>query len=467
MAAGQLIKNTIKGWIKMGKINVERLKNLVENGDVETVIVAGVDMQGKLFGKRIPARYFLEINNDGVNTCALNYSWDINLEFVDVDFCNWNTGMHDIRLVPDLSTLRLYPWSSKTAFVLTYSYNKDGSEVTVSPRNMLKKQLKKLEEMGMSAYAASEFEFYVFKETSDTVKEKNYYDLKPLSNYPIDYSLYRLTVDDWFLGKLTRYLEGAGVPVETLKGEWGNGQIELNIRYAEALEMADRSAIYKTGVKEIAALNELLVTFMAKYSSEANGSSGHTHISLWDLDGKKNLFFDPDSQYQLSEIGRYFLGGMLELAPEMMLFYAPYINSYKRLSSTEGSPNTQSWGLDNRSTSFRLDGKEKACRIENRIPGADVNHYLVLTAMLASGMYGIKNKIDIPEYVNGDAKAQPLPKLPNSLMEAVQLFEKSNVAKEFFGKDVVNHYLTMAKFEINEYLSDVTDWERRKYLEFI
>lgn len=452
----------------MGKMKLENLIELVDNGQIETVIIAGVDMQGRLFGKRVPAKQFLDFADSGIHTCALNYSWDISLEFVDIDFCNWNTGMHDIRIEPDLSTLRLYPWSPKTALVLTYSYNKDGSEVTISPRNLLRKQIEKLNDMGMKAFAASEYEFYVYKESSESAKEKDYKNLVPLSSYPIDYSLYRLTLDDWFLSKITSYLEEAGIEIESLKGEWGNGQIELNVKYSEILEMADRSAIYKTGVKEIAALNDLMVTFMAKPSSDTNGSSGHTHISLWDKEGKENLFYDSSKEYKLTETGRYFLGGMIALAPEMMLFYAPYINSYKRLTSTEGAPNTQSWGLDNRSTSFRLDGDGKSCRIENRIPGADVNHYLVFSAMLASGMHGIKNKIDIPEHVTGNASIQEnLNRLPKNLMEAVEKFENSDVAKEFFGEDVVKHYLTMAKYEITEFLNYVTDWEKKKYFEFI
>src|SRR5690625_191732 len=305
-----------KRGLIMGKLNIDEFKELVNNGELEQVIVAGVDMQGRLFGKRVPTSHFLTIMDSGVNTAALNYTWDISLEFVDVDLCNWDTGIQDMHLDLDLDTLRTYPWSEKTAIVHTNSYNKDGSKVTVSPRNMLKKQLSRLEEMGMTAKAASEFEFYIFKETSETANQKKFDDLKPLFNYPIDYSLYRLTVDNWFLGKVTNYLEDAGIPVESIKGEWGNGQVELNIKYAEALEMADRTAIYKTGVKEIAALNDLMVTFMAKYSNDDNGSSGHTHFSLWDAEGKKNLMYDDEAQSKFSETGRYFLGGMLKLEPE-------------------------------------------------------------------------------------------------------------------------------------------------------
>ncbi|WP_103109900.1 glutamine synthetase family protein [Brevibacillus reuszeri] len=452
----------------MTRLDMNRLKELEAQGEIDTIIIAGVDMQGKLFGKRVPASYFIEDAKDGIHTCALNLAWDVSLNFGGFKFCNWDTGVHDMKTVPDLSTLRPYPWQSKTAFVLADLQNKDGSDVSIAPRNMLKRQINKAREQGFMAKAASEIEFYVFRETSSSVREKNYNNLTPLFEYPIDYSLYRLTVDDWFLSQLTRNLEAVGVPIEALKGEWGNGQIELNVRYAEVLEMADRTAIYKNGIKEIAALNNLMATFMAKQDANDSGSSGHTHISLWDTEEKNNIFYDPSMEYGLSQLGRYFLGGMLELAPEMMLMYAPYVNSYKRLSSFgSGAPNTVSWGIDNRSTSFRYDGKGKSSRFENRIPGADANHYLVLTAMMASGMYGIENKIDIPQPVSGNAADQPVPRLPTNLFDAIRLFEKSERVKELLGKDVFDHYLQAAQNELQDFLTAVTDWERKKYFEFI
>ncbi len=453
----------------MAHLEFRTLQDLVATGDIDTIVIAGVDMQGRLFGKRVPARYFLKGAKDGIHTCAINFIWDVSLNFADnYEFCNWGTGLHDIRLVPDLSTLRLYPWNEKTAFVLCDIYNKNGTEVDIAPRNMLKKQVEKAKSMGFMAFAASECEFYLFRETSDSVREKNFMNLKPLFGYPIDYSLYRLTVDDWILSQLTRNLEAVGVPVESLKGEWGNGQIELNIEYAEALEMGDRSAIYKNSIKEIAALNNLMATFMAKQDQNDSGSSGHTHISLWDADGKNNVFYDPESEYGLSQTGRYFLGGMMALAPEMMLFYAHYINSYKRLANTAGAPTTLTWGIDNRSTTFRYDGKGKSSRIENRIPGADANHYLVLTAILASGMYGIENKIDIAAPTMANAYTAPdVKRLPKNLVEAVDLLDKSEIVRELLGDKVVEHYLTAARNEIDDYFTTVTEWDRRKYFEFI
>ncbi|WP_080836509.1 glutamine synthetase family protein [Cohnella massiliensis] len=452
----------------MSRLDLAQLARMAEGGEIRSVVIAAVDMQGKLFGKRVPVSYFLEEAKDGIHTCALNFAWDVSLNFGAFDYCNWDTGVHDIKTVPDLKTLRPYPWSPKTAFVLSDTYEKDGSEVAVAPRNMLKKQISEAASMGIKAFAASEIEFYVFKETSETVRAKNFTDLKPLFEYPIDYSIYRLTVDHGFLGMLVENLEAAGVPIEALKGEWGKGQIELNVRYAEALEMADRTAIYKNGIKEMAALNGLMATFMAKQDAGDSGSSGHTHISLWDSEGVTNLLSDPEGEYGLSETGRYFLGGMMALAPEMMLFYAPYINSYKRLADFgSGAPNTISWGIDNRSTSFRFDGKGRSARFENRVPGADANHYLVLTAMLASGLYGIKNRIDIPAPVKGNAGTQAVPLLPSSLMEARDNLERSEAARSLLGDAVVNHYLQAAKLEIDDFSKAVTDWERKKYFEFI
>ncbi|MED4911036.1 glutamine synthetase family protein [Brevibacillus centrosporus] len=452
----------------MGKLDLSALKDQYQNGTIDMITVAGVDMQGKLFGKKVPVRYFLDDAVHGIHTCAINFIWDVSLKYAEnYTFCNFDTGLHDIKVIPDISTLRTYPWIPKNAVVIGDIYNKDGSEVTIAPRNILKKQLAKAGALGYRAYAASEIEFHIFKETIDSAREKNFSNLQPLFSYPVDYSIYRLNVDDWFLGQLARYLEEAGIPVEALKGEWGNGQVELNVQYAEALEMADRTAIYKNGIKEIAALNNLMVTFMAKHDTEASGSSGHTHISLWDLQGN-NVFYDANHPYKLSDTGRYFLGGMMALAPEFMLFYAPYINSYKRLANTGGAPNTQTWGEDNRTTAFRVDGQGKSCRIENRIPGSDANHYLVLAACLASGLYGIEHKIDIEAPTKGDASSAPgVKRLPANLAEAIQKLSNSKIARELLGADVVDHYLTAAQNELNDYFLEVTDWERKKYFEFI
>ncbi|WP_366924218.1 glutamine synthetase family protein [Metallumcola ferriviriculae] len=454
----------------MDKLEFNKFEELVRIGEIDTVIVAAVDMQGKLFGKRIPAGYFIEEAKNGIHTCSINMIWDVELDIGDnFEFSNWDTGFQDMKAVPDLSTMRLCPWCDKTVLVLADLHNAEGDTILeIAPRNILKKQLEKAKQMGYQSFAASEIEFYIFRETPDSIREKSFANLKPLFGYPDDYSIYRLTVDDWFLSQLVRNLEAAAIPVEALKGEWGMGQIELNLRYSEALEMADRTAIYKNGIKEMAVLNELMATFMARPHTNDSGSSCHTHFSFWDKDGKQNLFWDPEDEYQLSTVGRHFLGGIMALAPEFMIFYAPYINSYKRLKDTAGAPNTLTWGFDNRTVSIRCAGKEGGRRIENRIPGADANLYLVLAAMLASGLYGIEEKIDIPNPYLNNAYADPnVKKLPSNLVEAVSLLEKSELAPKLMGEAVINHYLTAAKNEINRFFSSVTDWERKKYFEFI
>lgn len=450
-------------------LSIETLTKFIDEEKIESMIIAGIDMQGKLFGKKVPAKYFLDIMDEGVYTCAVNLAWDVNLNFKNnYDFCNLETGLHDIKLVPDLSTLRLYPWIEKTAIVLGDLFAKNLEPVSVAPRNILKKQIKKAENLGYKAFVASELEFYVYKENSDSIREKGFNNLKPLFPYPVDYSISRLNMDDWFLSKIVNNFGIANINVESVKGEWGKGQYEINLKYTDSLTMADQTAIYKNGTKEIAALNDLLVTFMAKPDTDDSGSSGHTHISLWDANGEKNLFYDPNSEDGLSKDAKHFLAGMLELTPELMVLYAPYINSYKRILNTGGAPSTNTWGMDNRTTAYRIDGKGKSCRIENRIPGADANFYLVIAACLASGLYGIENELELPPMTTNDANEdQSAPQLPSNLIEALERFKTSERVKEILGEDVVKHYTTAVEDEINDFFIHVTDWERRKYLEFI
>ncbi|MBK5458351.1 glutamine synthetase [Peribacillus sp. TH16] len=450
-------------------IDLNRLQDMVVNGHIETVIIAAADMQGKLFGKRVTADYFLESAQKGIHACAVNLVWDVSLDFQDnYEFCSLDNGLHDMVIKPDMSTLRLYPWCEKTVLVLGDLQNKDQTEISVAPRTILKRQIQRAKDFGYKVNAASELEFYLFKETEDTLREKNYHQLSPLFPYPVDYSINRLTRDDRFLSKITRHLTMAGIPVESIKGEWGKGQYEINLKYSDALRMADHTAVYKNAVKELAAMDGLTATFMAKPVTDDSGSSGHTHISLWDLQSGKNLFYDPLQEHGISNTGRYFLGGVMELASEFMLFYAPYINSYKRLIAGMGAPNTLTWGVDNRTTSFRSDGKEKSMRLENRVPGADANFYLVIAACIASGLYGIENKIEPPACTTTNAyNLSNIGSLPLNLMEAVERLDHSERVRALLGNDVVDHYLTAAKMEIQGYLSEVTDWERRKYFEFI
>lgn len=356
----------------MNYIKFNKLVELVEGGEITTIIIGAADMQGKLFGKKLPAKKFLEGKKDGIQICAVNLAWDISLNYKgNYDFCNFDTGLHDMNLIPDLSTIRPYPWLEKTAFVMADIQDIDGKDISIAPRNILKKQLQIANDMGFKVQAASELEFFIYKETPESIRSKNFMNLAPLFPYPIDNNLYRMNVDDWFIRKLVENLDVAGVDTESYKGEWGNGQIEINLQYNEGLEMADQTVVYKAGIKEMAIQDQLMATFMAKPVTEDSGSSGHVHMSLCNLSDQVNIFYDPDNDYNLSETGRYFLGGVRELAPEMMLLYAPYVNSYKRFVVNGGAPTTFTWGVDNRTTAFRLAGANESMRIENRIPGAD------------------------------------------------------------------------------------------------
>ncbi len=453
----------------MGKMDLATLEKMIGNGEITTIIIAAADMQGRLFGKRCTGKYFLEEAVKGIHTCTVNLIWDIEQNLGEnYAFSNWDTGFHDIRAIPDLNTIRLYPWFEKTAIVLADLYLEEGGEVTIGPRNLLRRQIEKAKQMGFQAKMASELEIYMLRETVDSAREKGYANLKPLSFHSSDYSVYRSSCDEWFLGKLRHYLDAAGLEVECTKPEWGHGQTELNLIYTEAMEMADRTAIMKNGIKEIAFLNDIMVTFMAKYETDVTGSSFHLHISLWDEKGN-NVLYDGQDEYGMSELCKHFLGGMMELAPDFMCFYAPYINSYKRLADTAGAPNTLSWGFDNRTLSFRVIGSGPSKRVENRIPGADGNPYLVLAASLASGLYGIEKKIDLagPPVLKNASATPGIERLPANLMEAVKLFNNSKIVRELLGDDVVDHYTIATQNEIDDFFKHVTDWEKRRYLEQI
>lgn len=450
----------------MSKIDIATLKSMVQGGEVDTVIIAAADMQSRFFGKRCCADFFLAEAIHGINICSNNLVWDIELNVGEqYSLAGWQTGLQDLRAVPDLNTLRLYPWFEKTALVIADLFHQDGSPVSVSPRNILKRQVKKVRSMGLQAYMASEIEFYIFNETAEATRDKKYQDLLPLSRMPAE-SIHQSSRCEHFLAKVRRNLNNAGVDVEMTRPERGQGQVEVNLRYAGVLEMADRTAIYKNGIKEMADLDDLTVTFMSRYRTEEPSSGFHVHISLLDRDGN-NIFYDDHNDYKMSVTCQHFLAGMLLLAPELMCFYAPYINSYKRYGSSFVTPRNLSWGLDNRTVAFRLIGREKAFRIENRIPGADANPYLVLAACLASGLYGIENKLTLSTPpVCGSANEMPeFKKLPASLMAALTIFENSKIARDLFGEDVIEHYAKTAQNEINQFLTSVTDWERRRNFE--
>ncbi|MFA6449786.1 MAG: glutamine synthetase family protein [bacterium] len=451
-----------------GKIDPKNLNKLVEDGEIESIIVCGVDMQGRLFGKRFTATCFIESFKGGINTCACNFGWDMDLILIPgLKFTGWHTGYQDMLAAPDMNTLRMVPWLVKTAIVLCDSCDEGGEPLSIAPRTILRRVSDKAKKMGYTPYMASELEWFMFKETVESAREKGYINLEPISKYYSDYSIFRSTLDEWILGPIRIGLNELGMEVESTKAEWGFGQVELAIRYTEALEMGDRHALVKHAVKEISALKGAMASFMAKYKTDDSGSGLHIHTSLWDKDAKKSLFPDKKKEHGMSDTMRYFLGGQMQLANDMQYFYAPLINSYKRYCPKSFAPYNVGWGGDNRTVTFRICGSGNSLRIENRIPGADANGHLALAASLAAGLYGIEHKLEpVGPFIEGDSyEEKSLPVLPNNLSDAVKNLEKSEAAREMFGDDVIDHYVKIGRWEVDTFNSSVTDWERRKYFE--
>jgi len=454
-----------------GKINIKDLKKKVAAEEIETIVVAFTDHYGRLTGKRFDAEFFLESTaKSGTHGCDYLLTTDMEMEPVEgYEFANWELGYGDFHLVPDMNTLRLADWLDKTAIVLCDLQNeKTHKPVEVAPRSILRKQLEAAQKTGYECFAASELEYYLFENNYREAFEKHYHDLRPVGWYLEDYHILQGTRTEAYTAAARRHLKKSGVPVETSKGEWGLGQHELNVRYAEVLEMGDRHVIYKQCLKELADKMGLSVTFMAKFHEDRAGSSCHIHMSLW-KDGKNafagNQSFGP---VKGSDIFKWFLGGWIAKTAEVMPFYAPTVNSYKRYVDASWAPTRLAWSYDNRTAGFRVVGKGESLRIECRIPGADCNPYLAFAASLACGLYGIKNKIEPPEIFEGDIyAAKGLPHVPRSLAEATEQFANSKFVKKTFGKKVVEHYTHHFNMEQNAYNQSVTDWERKRYFERI
>jgi glutamine synthetase len=374
-------------------------------------------------------------------------------------FASWGTGYQDMKMVPDLGTLRRIPWLPKTALVFCDLQTEAGEPVEVSPRRILRRQLDRAARLGYRVMVASELELYLFKESFAEARAKRYHDLTPVSQYLEDYHILQTTREEGLVRAIRNGMEGAGVPVEFSKGEWGAGQEEINLRYAEALEMADRHVLYKHGVKEIASAQGSSVTFMAKYDSASAGSSFHLHSSLWDRSGRKNLFHQK-GQHHGSAVFGHWLAGQMAMARELSYFYAPYVNSYKRYQAGSFAPTRIVAGVDNRTCGFRLCGEGSGFRVENRIPGADANPYLAFAATIAAGLHGIEKKLPAPKIYTGNAYEDPaLPQVPKTLREAIAGLEGSRVAREAFGAEVLEHYLHTARLEQESFDQAVTCWE--------
>ncbi|MEU7485839.1 glutamine synthetase family protein [Streptomyces sp. NPDC042319] len=446
-------------------LSVEELRVLVDAGEIDTVVLAFTDMQGRLQGKRFAARFFLDdVLAHGSEGCNYLLAVDVDLNTVDgYAMSSWERGYGDFCMHGDTGTLRRTPWSPGTALLTADLAWHDGSPVVASPRQILRHQLDRLAEHGWRAYAGTELEFMVFKDTYEDAWSRGYRDLHPANLYNVDYSVLGTSRVEPLLRRIRNEMGAAGMIVESAKGECNLGQHEIAFRYDEALTTCDQHAVYKTGAKEIAAQEGMALTFMAKYD-EREGNSCHIHLSLRGEDGAPVLA-DADGEYGMSPLMRHFLAGQIAAMRDFTLLYAPNINSYKRFRPGSFAPTAVAWGPDNRTCALRVIGRGHAHRLENRLPGGDVNPYLAVAGMVAAGLYGIEHKLELPEACTGNAYAGDAQHVPTTLREAADLWEKSPIAQAAFGDEVVAHYLHMARVELDAYDSAVTDWERFRSFE--
>ncbi|MEZ0364655.1 glutamine synthetase family protein [Mycobacterium sp. pUA109] len=445
----------------MGEVlTVTDLQQLVAAGDIDTVIVAFPDMQGRLTGKRIAAAHFVaEVAAHGVECCSYLLAVDVEMNTVPgYALSNWDTGYGDMVLIPDFGTLRRTPWLPGTALVLADLRHHDGGPVAVAPRQILATQIDRLTERGLVPDAATELEFLVFEDSYRQAWEHGYRGLTPATDYNADYGLVAGSRLEPLLRDIRVQMAEAGLTWESVKGECHPGQQEITFRYAPAMVSCDNHCIYKSGAKEIADQHGKSLTFMAKYD-EHEGNSCHIHLSLRGEDGAA-VFADPDAPHGMSSLFASFVAGQLVTLPELTLLYAPTINSYKRFAAASFAPTAVGWGLDNRTCALRVVGHGAGLRVECRVPGGDVNPYLALAALIAGGLHGVDNDLVLPDPFAGNAYASDLPRLPATLDEAAALFEHSAVARKAFGDDVVAHYLNNARVEVQAFNAAVTDWER-------
>jgi glutamine synthetase len=452
-----------------GNLTFDQLKKVVQAGDIDTVLACAVDMQGRLIGKRFLAKYFVESAWEEMHGCNYLLAIDIDQEVVPgYKAANWAMGYGDFIMKPDLSTLRHIPWLEKTALVLCDVLDmRTHDDLPHSPRAMLRKQVARLKERGWMAYFATELEFYLFEDSYNGARAKHFQNLETASPYTEDYIIQLTTKEEPIMRAIRNGLEGAGIPVENSKGETGLGQEEINIRYADALEMADRHSILKNGCKEIAHLMGKAITFMAKYNYSQAGSSSHIHNSLWSADGKTPLFFDKKAEFSMSPLMRSWVAGQLKYARDITWLLAPYINSYKRFQVATWAPTKIIWSRDNRTAGFRLCGEgSKSVRIECRIGGADLNPYLAIAGLIAAGLAGIDEKLELPRPFEGDAyQGARLTDIPKTLREATDTMAKSKLLREALGEEVLEHYVHTAKWEQFEYDRRITDWELHRGFE--
>jgi glutamine synthetase len=438
----------------------EELESEVAAGSIDTVVVAFTDMQGRLLGKRVHGEHFLgeELAEQGVEACDYLLATEMDMDTVPgYEIASWEQGYGDFVLRPDLDTLRRIPWLEATALVLCEVEWHDGRPLEPSPRQVLKQQVERARELGFEPMFGSELEFYLFKETYAEAHAKRYLDLTPSVPYILDYHVLATTYDEPLIRQIRNGMHAAGIPVEYSKGEAWPGQHEINFRYSDAVTMADRHTVYKNGAKEIAHLNGCSLTFMAKPDAAWIGNSCHIHSSLW-REGESAFAGE-------SDVFERYLAGQIAGLKELAIFVAPTVNSYKRYAAGSWAPTTLAWGHDNRTCGFRIVGHGSSLRTETRIPGGDVNPYLGFAALLAAGLHGIENELELPPALEGNAYESDAERFPGSLRDAIAALEDGTIARAALGDAVVDHYLNYARNEQELFDRAVTSYERERMFE--
>ena len=443
-----------------GNLTFKDLELAVNDGSIDTVLVCMVDMQGRLMGKRFHAKHFISEGHKETHCCDYLLATDLEMGTPDgYEATSWEDGYGDYTMKPDLTTLRKTPWLDGTAMVICDVLDHHThEEVTHSPRAILKKQIKRLQEMGFDPIMATELEFFLFEKSFKEIQENGFRELRPISSYNEDYHILQTTKEEHIMRPLRNYLWDAGIPVENSKGEAETGQEELNIKYDNALNTAEHHTIAKHAVKEISWSKGHAVTFLPKWHHDKVGSSSHVHQSLWK--NGENAFYDPADKLGMSKVMKHYMAGLLSYTSDITFFLAPYVNSYKRFAKGTFAPTRIIWSVDNRTAGFRLCGAgSKSVRVECRIGGSDMNPYLAIAAQIAAGIAGIENKLLLDEPAKGDVYQGNTKMIPASLREAKDALSASEMLESAFGEDVVKHYCRAAEVELEEFDRVVTDWE--------
>ena len=448
-------------------ITFSQLKKAISNDEIDTVLVCVSDMQGRLNGKRVTGKAFIDYVYKETHMCDYLYTVDMDMFTVPgYKSSSWETGYGDMTVIPDLSTLKIAHWLEKTAIVLCDCLDHDGKKPLMhSTRQILRNVISKANKMGFEPMIGSELEFFLFNQTYDDIHKNNYSNLQESSWYIQDYMIFQTTKEEDVLRELRNSLLKSGIYVECSKGEAAPGQEEINVVFTNALSMADNHILIKNAAKEIAFKHNKAITFMAKYKEEVGGSSCHIHNSLFDKKTKKNVFYNSKDKYGMSNIFKSYVAGQIKFLSDISIFLAPNINSYKRFQDGSFAPTKSVWGIDNRTAGFRLAGHGSSIRIECRVPGADVNPYLSFAVLVAAGLYGIENKLKLEEPYSGNIYQKKVREIPKTLSEAIKIAKKSKLLKNIFEADVLEHYIHAAEWEQKEYDSSVNDWQLRRYFE--